>query len=107
MAYATDTHPHDALPCNEVMSVAPQHVTLDIDTGAHRVVSVGHRIGASDSTVESPETGTPSREGPEVGPEPELAGLTEDELLRLAWRQPGMQAAVRAEMERRDAGPAA
>ncbi len=69
------------LPSNEVMSVEALSDAVPPDTGTHH----SSLIGASDGTG--------------------LEGLDGDELVRLAWAEPGRRDAIRAEMARRDAKP--
>jgi len=79
------------LPSYEVVSVEVMSDAVVPTTGTHH----SSLIGAQDTM--GSEAGKPSME--------DLGALSRDELVRLAWAEPGRQDTIRAELARRDAEP--
>jgi hypothetical protein len=77
------------LHSNALLSKESSSVGVSIDAGEqHSTLS-----GLHDNRVESTGAGKPSREA--------LQGMPEEELLRVAWREPEMGPAIQAERKRR------
>ena len=97
---------HSAEPItNETETECIAYSTLT-KVGTHHVEGGVHRtLGSGLSGSVASQDGLGSREARDEG-RPNLAGLSREQLVRLAHAEPEAHAAIRAELERRKAGPA-